>query len=80
MSLKSTLYEIGEVKSMRKLCIFAIIALVLTGITACKKTSSKNAVVTKTNEENSVKKIASVAKKGTAVKIITSRRMGGKIS
>ena len=57
---------------MRKLCTFAIIALVLTGITACKKTSSKNAVVTKTNEENSVKKIASVAKKGTSVKIITA--------
>ena len=57
---------------MRKLCIFAIIALVLTGITACKKTSSKNAVVTKTSEQTAAKKIASVAEKGTSVKIITA--------
>ena len=54
---------------MRKLCIFAIIALVLTGITACKKTSSKNAVVTKTREQTAAKKIA---EKGTSVKIITA--------
>lgn len=57
---------------MRKLCIFAIIALVLTGITACKKTSSKNAVVAKTSEQTAAKKIASVAEKGTSVKIITA--------
>jgi len=56
---------------MRKLCTFVVIAFLLMGA-SCKKTNSKNAVVTKTNEENSVKKIASVAKKGTSVKIITA--------
>ena len=54
---------------MRKLCIFAIIALVLTGITACKKTSSKNAVVTKTSEQTAAKKIASVAEKEHPLKL-----------
>lgn len=57
---------------MKKICIFVMIALILAGVTACKKTSSKNAVVIKTGEEKSAQKTASVAKKGTPVKIITA--------